>query len=188
MSIGPSEILFVGIIILVLIFMSRGRKARQIKKQQEAEALRASPPTKESIKYPQLQLLGFAVMLAGLGLAGIGYLMTRGVLDEFSIAGILVVVLGMIFIILARQKSTPATSTQKVSTQPVSRSSAIKQQTHKNNSTIASIDPRIKPEDVADYKKYMALKAKAADVSIKQEDSPDFKKYMALKAKTVEKS
>ena len=183
MSIGPSELLFVGIIILVLIFMSRGRKARQIRKQQEAEkaeALRGA--NVRSVRYPELQLLGIIVIVAGIALAGIGYLMTRGVLDVYSLAGIVIAVLGLSFVIMARQTTPPAASARKAATAVVAG-----KQPQKKSSPVNSIDPRIKPEDAADFKKYMALKAGSAAASIKPEDLADYKKYMALNTKTTEK-
>jgi len=186
MSIGPSELLFVGVIILILIFISRGRKSRQIRKQQEAEkaeALRGAKVAGKSIRYPELQLLGIVIIVAGIALGGIGYLMTRGVLDVYSLAGILVAVLGLLFVIMARQTIPPAGSTQKAATPVVAG-----KQPQKKPNPISSIDPRIKPEDMADFKKYMALKASSAVVSVKPDDLADYKKYQALKSKTAEKS
>jgi hypothetical protein len=186
MSIGPSELLFVGVIILVLIFLSRGRKARQARKQQEAEkaeAMRASKVAGQPIRYPELQLLGIVIIVAGVALAGIGYLMTRGVLDVYSIAGIVVAVLGISFVIMARQTASPTPSVQKPAT-PV----AAGKQPQKKISQLSSIDPRIKPEDMADFKKFMALKASSASPTLSPEDLADYNKYMALKSKTTEKS
>ncbi|XUX00567.1 MAG: hypothetical protein TUN42_00900 [Dehalogenimonas sp.] len=167
MSIGPSELLFVAIIILVLIFISRGQKARKMRKQEEAEraeALRSAKTAGNAIRYPELQLLGIVVIVAGLALAGIGYLMTRGILDFYSVAGIAVLALGISFVIMARQKVSPVASNPKSGAQPVSRTGASgKQNLPKSAANAGSIDPKIKPEDMADYKKYLALKAKAAD-------------------------
>ena len=43
-------------------------------------------------------------MLVGVAMAVIGYLITQGVIDTLSIAGIAVIVLGVSFIILARRR------------------------------------------------------------------------------------
>jgi hypothetical protein len=185
MSIGPSELLFVGVIILVLIFLSRGRKARQARKQQEfekAEAMRTSKVAGQPIRYPELQLLGIVIIVAGIALAGIGYLMTRGVLDVYSIAGIVVAVLGISFVIMARQTAPPAASVQKPATHVAAGKQPQKKLGHAN-----SIEHRIKPEDMADFQKYMALKTKSSCAAVKPEDLADYNKYMALKSKTADK-
>ncbi|PPD58210.1 hypothetical protein [Dehalogenimonas etheniformans] len=192
MSIGPSELLFVAVIVLVLIFISRGQKARRIRKEQEAvraEALRATKTTGGAIRYPELQLLGIVVIVAGLALGGIGYLMTRGILDFYSVAGIAILALGISFVIMARQKVSPVASNQKSNVQSVSRTATSgKQSLPKSATSAGSIDPKIKPEDMADFKRFMALKAGAATPGIEPEDSGDYKKYLALKAKAAEKS
>ncbi|APV43509.1 hypothetical protein Dform_00146 [Dehalogenimonas formicexedens] len=191
MSIGPSELLFVAVIVLVLIFISRGQKARKMRKQEEAEraeALRSARTGGTAIRYPELQLLGIVVMVAGLALAGIGYLMTRGVLDFYSVAGIAVLALGLSFVIMARQKVSPVAANQKSGVQTVRQTATSgKQSLPKSAANAASIDPKIKPEDMADFKRFMALKAGAAAPTIKPEDSADYQRYLALKAKAAEK-
>ena len=96
----------VAAIILILIGLSRAKKVSQDVKAQVAAPgpRRAGAPAKPSIKYPQLQLLGVLIMLAGGAMAVIGYLITQGVVDTLSIAGIGVIVLGIGFIILARRR------------------------------------------------------------------------------------
>lgn len=186
MSIGPSELLFVGVIILILVILSRSRKARQVRKQHEAEkaeALRTAKVAGGSVRYPELQLLGIVVIVAGIALAGIGYLMTRGVLDVYSIAGIVVAVLGISFVIMARQTTPPAASARK----PVATVVTGKQPQKKIN-PVRSIGSRIKPEDMADFKKFMTLKASSDSPTISPEDLADYNKYIALKAKAAEKS
>jgi Ca2+/Na+ antiporter len=107
MKIGPSELLLVAIIIIIMVLVSRSRKAAEEAKAQ-AEAARlaklSGATAKPPIKYPQLQLLGILVMLAGIAMAVIGYLATKGILDTLSIAGIGVLILGIGFIILARRR------------------------------------------------------------------------------------
>ena len=167
MSLGPTELIFVGVIILVLVLMSKGKKARERKRQEaerEAEALPAAKLAKGIIRYPELQLLGIVVLLAGIAMAGIGYLMTSGILDTLSLAGILVVFLGLAFIVLARQRTKPASESLKNPGEPVNGAGIPKTQPQpKITNNPSAIEPRIKPEDLADFKKYMALKAKAAE-------------------------
>ena len=108
MKIGPGEILLVVAVILILVGASRMKKVSQeVKRQNEAArpVRRAgSAPAKPSIKYPQLQLLGVLVMLAGGAMIGIGYLLTQPDITLLSIAGIAVAILGIAFIILARRR------------------------------------------------------------------------------------
>ncbi len=103
MKIGPGEILLVVLVIVILVAFSRAKKVTQEVKEQAAAAKR-TVPAKPPIKYPQLQLLGILAMLAGVAMAVIGYLITQGVIDTLSIAGIAVVALGISFIILARRR------------------------------------------------------------------------------------
>jgi hypothetical protein len=109
MKIGPSELLVVVLIIVVMVAVSRARKSSQQAKER-AEAEKAAkrpagaPPPKPSIKYPQLQLLGVLVMLAGTAMAILAYLNEQELLGTLSIAGIGVLVLGIGFIILARRR------------------------------------------------------------------------------------
>ena len=163
---GASEILLVGGIILVFILASRGQKSRAIKRQEaeKAEALRAAQMPGRSIRYPELQLLGFVVVLAGIAMAGAGYLMSRGIVDPLSLGGIFIIVLGLSFVILARQRVTPSGEGLNSSKRTTgSGSNTVKQAQTKIKPVSATIGTQIKPEDVADFKRYQALKAKAAE-------------------------
>ncbi len=188
---GATELLTIGVVILAVVFISKGQNAQKVKKQQEAEraeAARIAAVAKGKIRYPELQLLGIVVTLAGLATAIAGYLMTKGVIDTFSLAGIFIVVLGLSFVILARQRVPASSDSLKTSNTPVNGKGNTPNPTQaKINSGVSSIDPRIAPKDVADFKKYMALKAKADEKRINPEDAADFRKYMALKAKAAEK-
>ncbi|AKG53952.1 hypothetical protein DGWBC_1305 [Dehalogenimonas sp. WBC-2] len=108
MKIGPGELLLVVAVILILVGASRMKKVSQdVKKQNDAArpVRRAgSAPVKPSIKYPQLQLLGVLVLLAGGAMVGIGYLLSQPGITLLSIAGIAVFALGIAFIILARRR------------------------------------------------------------------------------------
>ena len=106
MKIGPGELLLVVLVIVILVAFSRAKKVTQEVKEQTEAARAARRPlqSKPPIKYPQLQLLGVLAMLAGGAMAVIGYLITQGVIDTLSIAGIAVIVLGLGFIILARRR------------------------------------------------------------------------------------
>jgi hypothetical protein len=107
MRIGPSELLIIGVIILVLVLFSRGKKsAEEAKARAEAERLASlkAAQAKKRIKYPQLQLLGILVMLAGAALAILAYLSARELLGTLSIAGVGILILGIAFIILARRR------------------------------------------------------------------------------------
>ncbi len=107
MRIGPSELLIIGVIILVLVLVSRGKKsAEESKARAEAERLASlkTVPSKKSIKYPQLQLLGILIMLAGAAMAVLAYLSAQELLGTLSIAGVGVLIVGIAFIILARRR------------------------------------------------------------------------------------
>jgi hypothetical protein len=188
---GLTELLLIGAVILFVVFISKGQKSEKLKKQQEAEraeAARIAAVAKGTIRYPELQLLGIVITLAGVAMAVAGYLMTKGILDTFSIAGIFVVVLGLAFVVLARQRAPAVVDDVKNSkTQVNGKGNTLKPAQSTTNPGVSSIDPRIAPKDVSDFKKYMALKAKSAEKPIKPEDAADFKKYMALKTKAAEK-
>jgi hypothetical protein len=109
MRIGPSELLIVAIIIIIMIALSRARKSSQeAKERAEAERLAklraGTAASKSTIKYPQLQLLGVLVMLAGAAMAILAYLNEQEILGTLSIAGIGVLIVGIAFIILARRR------------------------------------------------------------------------------------
>jgi drug/metabolite transporter (DMT)-like permease len=105
MKIGPGEILLVVAIILVMVALSRAKRtAQDVKKQVQSDTPARRAAAKPAVKYPQLQLLGVLAMLAGGAMAVIGYLMTQGLVDTLSLAGIGVIVLGIAFIILARRR------------------------------------------------------------------------------------
>jgi hypothetical protein len=163
---GASEILLVVGIILVFVLISRGQKSKAIKRQEaeKAEALRAAQMPGRSIRYPELQLLGFVVVLAGIAMAGAGYLMSRGIVDPLSLGGIFIIVLGLSFVILARQRARPSgeglTSSKRTVGSPAD---ALKPAQKKIKPSSVALGTQIKPEDVADFKRYQALKAKAAE-------------------------
>jgi hypothetical protein len=108
MRIGPSELLIVAIIIIVMVLISRSKKsAEEAKSRAEAERLakeKATAAKQQSIKYPQLQLLGILVMLAGATMAVLAYLSEQQILGTLSIAGVGVLIIGIVFIILARRR------------------------------------------------------------------------------------
>jgi len=108
MKIGPGELLLVVLIIVIMVAVSRARKSSQEAKEraeaEQAAARRSVAPDKAPIKYPQLQLLGVLVMIAGAALAILAYLDQQQVLGTWSIAGIGVAILGIGFIILARRR------------------------------------------------------------------------------------
>jgi Ca2+/Na+ antiporter len=107
MRIGPTELLLVGAIIVVMLILSRSKKAaEEAKAKAEAERLAKAKavPGKQPIKYPQLQLLGILVILAGVAMAVLAYLSEQQILGTLSIAGVGVLILGIAFIILARRR------------------------------------------------------------------------------------
>ena len=163
MDIGLSEILLIGGIILVLLFVSKANKAKEIKRQQEeakAEALRLARVESRSIKYPELQLLGFVVILAGIAMAVAGYLITKGI-AMLSVAGVLIVFLGLSFVVLARQGVKPSSKLTTNNRGSNDRANTIKNQAQAKILPVSTkAETRIKPEDMADFKKYQALKAR----------------------------
>ena len=107
MKIGPSELLIVAIIIIIMVLFSRGKKsADEAKARAEAERLakEKAPTSKQSIRYPQLQLLGILVILAGVTMAVLAYLSEQELLGTLSIAGLGILIVGIAFIILARRR------------------------------------------------------------------------------------
>jgi drug/metabolite transporter (DMT)-like permease len=162
---GASEILLVVGIILVFVLISRGQKSKAIKRQEaeKAEALRAAQMPGRSIRYPELQLLGFVVVLAGIAMAGAGYLMSRGIVDPLSLGGIFIIVLGLSFVILARQRARPGEGLTSSKRTVGSPADALKPAQKKIKPSSVALGTQIKPEDVADFKRYQALKAKAAE-------------------------
>ena len=115
MRIGPGELLLVVAVILILVGASRMKSVSQeVKRQREAaqperagaaaDSSSAAPRTRSAIKYPQLQLLGVLVMLAGGATMIIGYLMSQPDITIFSLIGIGIVALGIAFIILSRRR------------------------------------------------------------------------------------
>ena len=107
MRIGPSELLLIAVVIIVLVLISRGKKsAEESKARAEAERLASlkAVQAKKGIKYPQLQLLGILVMLAGATMAILAYLSEQELLGTLSIAGVGVLIVGIAFIILARRR------------------------------------------------------------------------------------
>lgn len=116
MRIGPGELLLVVAVILILVGASRMKSVTQEVKRQREEAAQSeraakpasssssAPRTRSSVKYPQLQLLGVLVMLAGGATMVIGYMMSQPDITVFSLIGIGVVALGIAFIILSRRR------------------------------------------------------------------------------------
>ena len=108
MRIGPSELLIIAAIIIVMVLISRSKKAaNEVKARAEAERLakeKAAATGIQPIKYPQLQLLGILVMLAGAAMAVLAYLSEQQILGTLSIAGAGVLIVGIAFIILARRR------------------------------------------------------------------------------------
>ena len=91
MKIGPSELLLVAIIIIIMVIISRSKKsADEAKARAEAERVAKTKmvPGKQPIKYPQLQLLGVLVMLAGATMAVLAFLSEQALLGTLSIAGV----------------------------------------------------------------------------------------------------
>ena len=106
MRIGPSELLIIAVIVVVMVLISRSKKAaEEAKARAEAERLaKEKAAAAKQIKYPQLQLLGILVMLAGAAMAVLAYLSERQLLGTLSIAGVGVLIVGIAFIILARRR------------------------------------------------------------------------------------
>ncbi|XUW99470.1 MAG: hypothetical protein TUN42_06120 [Dehalogenimonas sp.] len=107
MRIGPSELLIVAIIIIIMVLISRSKKsAEEAKSRAEAERLAKAkaPQGNQPIKYPQLQVLGILVMLAGATMAVLAYLNEQQILGMLSLTGIGVLIVGIAFIILARRR------------------------------------------------------------------------------------
>ncbi|MEN8613848.1 hypothetical protein ABFB09_01000 [Dehalogenimonas sp. THU2] len=108
MKIGPGELLMVALIIILFIGASRMKKVSQdVKKQNEAarpvRRTNGAAVKKPAVKYPQLQLLGVLVLLAGATMAVIGYLISQGFTTLF-VGGVIVAVIGIAFMILARRR------------------------------------------------------------------------------------
>ena len=179
MDLGISEILLIGGIIVVFVLISKGKKSAELKRQQEAERLEALRVARMAnrIRYPQLQLLGFVVILAGIAMAVGSYLMTRGIADPLALGGILGVFLGLCFIILARQRVKPVSVSAKNSKSPVVGSNSTKNPgPAKTMPVAAKVETQIKPEDLADFKRYQ--KEKLA------KEMADFRQYQLYKSKS----
>jgi uncharacterized membrane protein len=107
MKIGAGELLVIAVVIIIMVLISRSKKAAdEAKARAEAERLAKlkAGSSKKPIKYPQLQLLGALVMLAGVGMAVLAYLSAQELLGTLSITGVGVLIVGIAFIILARRR------------------------------------------------------------------------------------
>src|SRR5271169_3187576 len=104
------DLLIVGAVILAIVLISKNQKAAEIKRQQEAERIEALRVARMArrIRYPQLQLLGFVVIMAGIALGVASYLVTRGIAGPLPLVGIAVIFVGLSFIVLARQRIKPS--------------------------------------------------------------------------------
>jgi hypothetical protein len=176
------DILIIGGVILAIVLMSKHQKEQALKRQQEAEredALRAARMARRAIKYPQLQLLGFVVILAGIALAGASYLMTRGLADPLSLAGIAIFFLGLSFIVLARQRVNPPGKVAKNAKGSVDAASNTKSQPQMITKPVVSIrETQIKPDDMADFRRYQKEKL-AEEIA----EFREYQEYQLFKSK-----